>query len=107
MHFKNAPDDGYYLATVVATFDANSNGYREVYIANSNTNTILGRIRVGAAPGTTTIIQLFSGIVVGPGEGIGVYAVQNSGAKLNINIWLSITKCLPYFPELISSGKYQ
>lgn len=95
------------MATVVATFGANSNGYREVYIANSSTNTILGRIRVGATPGTNTIIQVFSGIVVGPGEGIGVYAVQNSGTELSINTYLSITKCLPYFPDLISLGKYQ
>lgn len=89
------PDDGYYLVTGLVTFSSNANGFREVFITNTTSNYVMGRVRVPAISGDATTLQVTSGGTFGPGQTGTLSTYQNSGSNLNVQEWLSMVKIAP------------
>lgn len=89
------PDDGYYLITGLVTFSSNANGFREVFITNTTSNYVMGRVRVPAVSGGASTLQVTSGGTFGPGQTGTLSTYQNSGSNLNVQEWLSMVKIAP------------
>ena len=93
-HFT-VPDDGYYLITGLVTFSSNANGFREVFITNTTSNYVMGRVRVPAVSGGASTLQVTSGGPFGPGQTGTLSTYQNSGSNLNVQEWLNMVKIAP------------
>ena len=93
-HFT-VPDDGYYLITGLVTFSSNANGFREVFITNTTSNYVMGRVRVPAVSGGASTLQVTSGGTFGPGQTGTLSTYQNSGSNLNVQEWLNMVKIAP------------
>lgn len=89
------PDDGYYLITGLVTFSSNANGFREVFITNTTSNYVMGRVRVPAVSGGASTLQVTSGGTFGPGQTGTLSTYQNSGSNLNVQEWLNMVKIAP------------
>ncbi len=95
VQYFTVPDDGYYLVTGLVTFSSNANGFREVFITNTTSNYVMGRVRVPAVSSGTTTLQVTSGGTFGPGQTGTLSTYQNSGSNLNVQEWLSMVKIAP------------
>lgn len=95
VQYFTVPDDGYYLVTGLVTFSSNANGFREVFITNTTSNYVMGRVRVPAISGGTTTLQVTSGDTFEPGQTGTLSTYQNSGSNLNVQEWLSMVKIAP------------
>jgi hypothetical protein len=95
VQYFTVPDDGYYLVTGLVTFSSNANGFREVFITNTTSNYVMGRVRVPAISGDATTLQVTSGGTFGPGQTGTLSTYQNSGSNLNVQEWLSMVKIAP------------
>lgn len=95
VQYFTVPDDGYYLVTGLVTFSSNANGFREVFITNTTSNYVMGRIRVPAVSGSAVTLQVTSGGTFGPGQTGTLSTYQNSGSNLNVQEWLSMVKIAP------------
>lgn len=95
VQYFTVPDDGYYLVTGLVTFSSNANGFREVFITNTTSNYVMGRIRVPAVSGGAVTLQVTSGGTFGPGQTGTLSTYQNSGSNLNVQEWLSMVKIAP------------
>lgn len=93
--YFTVPDDGYYLVTGLVTFASNPNGFREVFITNTSTNYVMGRVRVPAISGGVTTLQVTSGGTFEPGQTGTLSTYQNSGSNLNVHAWVSMVKIAP------------
>ena len=92
MQYFTVPDDGYYLITGLVTFSSNANGFREVFITNTTSNYVMGRVRVPAVSGGASTLQVTSGGTFGPGQTGTLSTYQNSGSNLNVQEWLNMVK---------------
>lgn len=95
VQYFTVPDDGYYLVTGLVTFGSNANGFREVFITNTTSNYVMGRVRVPAVSGGAVTLQVTSGGTFGPGQNGTLSTYQNSGSNLNVQEWLSMVKIAP------------
>ena len=95
VQYFTVPDDGYYLITGLVTFSSNANGFREVFITNTTSNYVMGRVRVPAVSGGASTLQVTSGGTFGPGQTGTLSTYQNSGSNLNVQEWLNIVKIAP------------
>lgn len=95
VQYFTVPDDGYYLVTGLVTFSSNANGFREVFITNTTSNYVMGRIRVPAVSGSAVTLQVTSGGTFEPGQTGTLSTYQNSGSNLNVQEWLSMVKIAP------------
>ena len=95
VQYFTVPDDGYYLVTGLVTFSSNANGFREVFITNTTSNYVMGRVRVPAVSGSAVTLQVTSGCTCGPGQTGTLSTYQNSGSNLNVQEWLSMVKIAP------------
>ena len=95
VQYFTVPDDGYYLITGLVTFSSNANGFREVFITNTTSNYVMGRVRVPAVSGGASTLQVTSGGTFGPGQTGTLSTYQNSGSNLNVQEWLSMVKIAP------------
>lgn len=95
VQYFNVPDDGYYLITGLVTFSSNANGFREVFITNTTSNYVMGRVRVPAVSGGASTLQVTSGGTFGPGQTGTLSTYQNSGSNLNVQEWLNMVKIAP------------
>lgn len=95
VQYFTVPDDGYYLVTGLVTFSSNANGFREVFITNTTSNYVMGRVRVPAVSGGAVTLQVTSGGTFGPGQTGTLSTYQNSGSNLNVQEWLSMVKIAP------------
>lgn len=95
VQYFTVPDDGYYLVTGLVTFSSNANGFREVFITNTTSNYVMGRVRVPAASGGAVTLQVTSGGTFEPGQTGTLSTYQNSGSNLNVQEWLSMVKIAP------------
>ena len=95
VQYFTVPDDGYYLVTGLVTFSSNANGFREVFITNTTSNYVMGRVRVPAVSGSAVSLQVTSGGTFGPGQTGTLSTYQNSGSNLNVQEWLSMVKIAP------------
>lgn len=95
VQYFTVPDDGYYLVTGLVTFSSNANGFREVFITNTTSNYVMGRVRVPAVSGSAVTLQVTSGGTFGPGQTGTLSTYQNSGSNLNVHEWLSMVKIAP------------
>ena len=95
VQYFTVPDDGYYLVTGLVTFSSNANGFREVFITNTTSNYVMGRVRVPAVSGSAVTLQVTSGGTFGPGQTGTLSTYQNSGSNLNVQEWLSMVKIAP------------
>ena len=95
VQYFTVPDDGYYLITGLVTFSSNANGFREVFITNTTSNYVMGRVRVPAVSGGALTLQVTSGGTFGPGQTGTLSTYQNSGSNLNVQEWLSMVKIAP------------
>lgn len=95
VQYFTVPDDGYYLVTGLVTFSSNANGFREVFITNTTSNYVMGRVRVPAVSGGAVTLQVTSGGTFGPGQNGTLSTYQNSGSNLNVQEWLSMVKIAP------------
>lgn len=95
VQYFTVPEDGYYLVTGLVTFSSNANGFREVFITNTTSNYVMGRVRVPAISGDTTTLQVTSGGTFEPGQTGTLSTYQNSGSNLNVQEWLSMVKIAP------------
>lgn len=95
VQYFTVPDDGYYLVTGLVTFGSNANGFREVFITNTTSNYVMGRVRVPAVSGSAVTLQVTSGGTFGPGQNGTLSTYQNSGSNLNVQEWLSMVKIAP------------
>ena len=92
VQYFTVPDDGYYLVTGLVTFSSNANGFREVFITNTTSNYVMGRVRVPAVSGGAVTLQVTSGGTFEPGQTGTLSTYQNSGSNLNVQEWLSMVK---------------
>ena len=95
VQYFTVPDDGYYLITGLVTFSSNAHGFREVFITNTTSNYVMGRVRVPAVSGGAVTLQVTSGGTFGPGQTGTLSTYQNSGSNLNVQEWLSMVKIAP------------
>lgn len=95
VQYFTVPDDGYYLITGLVTFSSNANGFREVFITNTTSNYVMGRVRVPAVSGGASTLQVTSGGTFGPGQTGTLSTYQNSGSNLNVQEWLNMVKIAP------------
>lgn len=95
VQYFTVPDDGYYLITGLVTFSSNANGFREVFITNTTSNYVIGRVRVPAVSGGASTLQVTSGGTFGPGQTGTLSTYQNSGSNLNVQEWLNMVKIAP------------
>ncbi len=95
VQYFTVPDDGYYLVTGLVTFSSNANGFREVFITNTTSNYVMGRVRVPAVSGGAVTLQVTSGGTFEPGQTGTLSTYQNSGSNLNVQEWLSMVKIAP------------
>lgn len=95
VQYFTVPDDGYYLITGLVTFSSNANGFREVFITNTTSNYVMGRVRVPAVSGGALTLQVTSGGTFGPGQTGTLSTYQNSGSNLNVQEWLNMVKIAP------------
>lgn len=95
VQYFTVPDDGYYLITGLVTFSSNANGLREVFITNTTSNYVMGRVRVPAVSGGASTLQVTSGGTFGPGQTGTLSTYQNSGSNLNVQEWLNMVKIAP------------
>ena len=95
VQYFTVPDDGYYLITGLVTFSSNANGFREVFITNTTSNYVMGRVRVPAVSGGASTLQVTSGGPFGPGQTGTLSTYQNSGSNLNVQEWLNMVKIAP------------
>lgn len=95
VQYFTVPDDGYYLITGLVTFSSNANGFREVFITNTTSNYVMGRVRVPAVSGGASTLQITSGGTFGPGQTGTLSTYQNSGSNLNVQEWLNMVKIAP------------
>lgn len=95
VQYFTVPDDGYYLITGLVTFSSNANGFREVFITNTTSNYVMGRVRVPAVSGCASTLQVTSGGTFGPGQTGTLSTYQNSGSNLNVQEWLNMVKIAP------------
>lgn len=95
VQYFTVPEDGYYLVTGLVTFSSNANGFREVFITNTTSNYVMGRVRVPAISGGATTLQVTSGGTFEPGQTGTLSTYQNSGSNLNVQEWLSMVKIAP------------
>lgn len=95
VQYFTVPDDGYYLITGFVTFSSNANGFREVFITNTTSNYVMGRVRVPAVSGGASTLQVTSGGTFGPGQTGTLSTYQNSGSNLNVQEWLNMVKIAP------------
>lgn len=95
VQYFTVPDDGYYLITGLVTFSSNANGFREVFITNTTSNYVMGRVRVPAVSGGASTLQVTSGGTFGPGQTGTLSTYQNSGSNLNVQVWLNMVKIAP------------
>lgn len=95
VQYFTVPDDGYYLVTGLVTFSSNANGFREVFITNTTSNYVMGRVRVPAVSGGAVTLQVTSGDTFEPGQTGTLSTYQNSGSNLNVQEWLSMVKIAP------------
>lgn len=95
VQYFTVPDDGYYLVTGLVTFSSNANGFREVFITNTTSNYVMGRVGVPAVSGSAVTLQVTSGGTFGPGQTGTLSTYQNSGSNLNVQEWLSMVKIAP------------
>ena len=95
VQYFTVPDDGYYLVTGLVTFSSNANGFREVFITNTTSNYVMGRVRVPAVSGSAVTLQVTSGGTFGPEQTGTLSTYQNSGSNLNVQEWLSMVKIAP------------
>ena len=95
VQYFTVTDDGYYLVTGLVTFSSNANGFREVFITNTTSNYVMGRVRVPAVSGSAVTLQVTSGGTFGPGQTGTLSTYQNSGSNLNVQEWLSMVKIAP------------
>lgn len=95
VQYFTVPDDGYYLLTGLVTFSSNANGFREVFITNTTSNYVMGRVRVPAVSGGASTLQVTSGGTFGPGQTGTLSTYQNSGSNLNVQEWLNMVKIAP------------
>ncbi len=95
VQYFTVPDDGYYLITGLVTFSSNANGFREVFITNTTSNHVMGRVRVPAVSGGASTLQVTSGGTFGPGQTGTLSTYQNSGSNLNVQEWLNMVKIAP------------
>lgn len=95
VQYFTVPDDGYYLITGLVTFSSNANGFREVFITNTTSNYVMGRVRVPAVSGGASTLQVTSGGTFEPGQTGTLSTYQNSGSNLNVQEWLSMVKIAP------------
>ena len=95
VQYFTVPDDGYYLITGLVAFSSNANGFREVFITNTTSNYVMGRVRVPAVSGGASTLQVTSGGTFGPGQTGTLSTYQNSGSNLNVQEWLSMVKIAP------------
>ena len=95
VQYFTVPDDGYYLITGLVTFSSNANGFREVFITNTTSNYVMGRVRVPAVSGGAVTLQVTSGGTFGPGQTGTLSTYQNSGSNLNVQEWLNMVKIAP------------
>lgn len=95
VQYFTVPDDGYYLITGLVTFSSNANGFREVFITNTTSNCVMGRVRVPAVSGGASTLQVMSGGTFGPGQTGTLSTYQNSGSNLNVQEWLNMVKIAP------------
>lgn len=95
VQYFTVPDDGYYLITGIVTFSSNANGFREVFITNTTSNYVMGRVRVPAVSGGASTLQVTSGGTFGPGQTGTLSTYQNSGSNLNVQEWLNMVKIAP------------
>ena len=95
VQYFTVPDDGYYLITGLVTFSSNANGFREVFITNTTSNYVMGRVRVPAVSGGVSTLQVTSGGTFGPGQTGTLSTYQNSGSNLNVQEWLNMVKIAP------------
>lgn len=95
VQYFTVPDDGYYLITGLVTFSSNANGFREVFITNTTSNYVMGRVRVPAVSGGELTLQVTSGGTFGPGQTGTLSTYQNSGSNLNVQEWLNMVKIAP------------
>ena len=95
VQYFTVPDDGYYLIKGLVTFSSNANGFREVFITNTTSNYVMGRVRVPAVSGGASTLQVTSGGTFGPGQTGTLSTYQNSGSNLNVQEWLNMVKIAP------------
>lgn len=95
VQYFTVPDDGYYLVTGLVTFSSNANGFREVFITNTTSNYVMGRVRVPAVSDGAVTLQVTSGGTFEPGQTGTLSTYQNSGSNLNVQEWLSMVKIAP------------
>ena len=95
VQYFTVPDDGYYLITGLVTFSSNANGFREVFITNTTSNYVMGRVRVPAVSGGASTLQVTSGGTFGPGQTGTLSTYQNSGSNLNVQELLNMVKIAP------------
>lgn len=95
VQYFTVPDDGYYLITGLVTFSSNANGFREVFITNTTSNYVMGRVRVPAVSGGASTLQVTSGGTFEPGQTGTLSTYQNSGSNLNVQEWLNMVKIAP------------
>lgn len=95
VQYFTVPDDGYYLITGLVTFSSNANGFREVFITNTTSNYVMGRVRVPAVSGVASTLQVTSCGTFGPGQTGTLSTYQNSGSNLNVQEWLNMVKIAP------------
>lgn len=95
VQYFTVPDDGYYLITGLVTFSSNANGFREVFITNTTSNYVMGRVRVPAVSGGASTLQVTCGGTFGPGQTGTLSTYQNSGSNLNVQEWLNMVKIAP------------
>ena len=95
VQYFTVPEDGYYLVTGLVTFSSNANGFREVFITNTTSNYVMGRVRVPAVSGGAMTLQVTSGGTFGPGQTGTLSTYQNSGSNLDVQEWLSMVKIAP------------
>ena len=95
VQYFTVPDDGYYLVTGLVTFSSNANGFREVFITNTTSNYVMGRVRVPAVSGGAVTLQVTSGGTFEPGQTGTLSTYQNTGSNLNVQEWLSMVKIAP------------
>lgn len=95
VQYFTVPDDGYYLITGLVSFSSNANGFREVFITNTTSNYVMGRVRVPAVSGGVSTLQVTSGGTFGPGQTGTLSTYQNSGSNLNVQEWLNMVKIAP------------
>lgn len=95
LQYFTVPNDGYYLIACLVQFAANANGHREIFITNTSTGNVVGRVRVPAISGEAQVLQVISGVPFAPGESGTLSSYQNSGADINVQAWTNLTRIAP------------